>query len=63
MPRCKQITDDENSFLSVYELRKKFRYLIHKTTEKNEKIRDLSSCVIETFSVCDMIKLAQKYQI
>ena len=36
--------------LRFYELKKKFRYLIHKNSQKNTVRRDLSSCIMKKFS-------------
>ena len=44
-------------FLRVYEERDKFRYIIEKDVKgKNKNIRDLSSCVIQKFNGCDILK-------
>ena len=45
---CKEINDlliEKKLFLRVYELRKKFRYLIKKGRQKNEVQRDLSASI------------------
>ena len=44
-------------FLRVYEERDKFRYIIEKGVKgKNKIVRDLSSCVIQKFNGCDILK-------
>ena len=40
----------EKLLLKVYELKKKFRYLICTNSQKNTVGRDLSSCIMEKFS-------------
>ena len=40
----------EKLLLKVYELKKKFRYLIYTNSQKNTVGRDLSSCIMEKFS-------------
>ena len=48
-------------FLSVYERRDKFRYVIKKGTQgKNNIIRDLSSSVVQKFNGYEILKVQLK---
>lgn len=47
---------EKNLFLSVYELKKNFCYLIKKRIQKNVVRKDLSACVEEHFSRFDIVK-------
>lgn len=50
-------------FRRVYEMRKRFRYLIHTVSENNKMKIDLSSCITEKFSRFQMVKLLLKNKI
>ena len=45
-----EILAEHNSFLRVYERKDKFRYLFHRTDEKNETIKSTSSCMRNKFN-------------
>ena len=47
----------------VYEMRKRFRYLVHTVSENNKMKIDLSSCITEKFSRFQMVKLLLKNKI
>ena len=50
-------------FRRVYEMRKRFRYLVHTVSENNKMKIDLSSCITEKFSRFQMVKLLLKNKI
>lgn len=54
---------DIKIFRRVYEMRKRFRYLIHTVSENNKMKIDLSSCITEKFSRFQMVKLLLKNKI
>ena len=58
--QCHMINDllmSENLLLRVYELRKKFRYLIKKVPKgKNANTKELSVCVEERFNGFQLVK-------
>ena len=43
--------------LRVYKLKDKFRYLIKQNSEKKTVLRELSSCVIETFNGFNIVRI------
>ena len=43
--------------LRVYKLKDKFRYLIKQNPEKKTVLRELSSCVIETFNGFNIVRI------
>ena len=43
--------------MRVFELKEKFRCLIKQDTEKKNVIRDLSSCIFETFNGFNIVRL------
>ena len=45
-----EILVEHNLFLRVYERKDKFRYLFRRTSEKNETIKSISSCIRNTFN-------------
>lgn len=49
----------QNQFLRVYELKKKIRYLLNNVSRKNNVKRELSSCLVERFSVCEVVRSMQ----
>ena len=54
----------KNLFLQVYEIRNKFRYLIHKTTTgKSQVIRNLLSCIIQKYKSYQVVKIEEQYNI
>ena len=50
-----QLSDKNQLFLRVYELKEKFRYLIKKNSEKKIVLRGLSSCVIKKFNSFNVV--------
>ena len=47
----------EKYFFRIYELRKKFRYLIHTNSQKNKIAIDLLSCITEKFNVFHILRV------
>ena len=57
MPRHQGLIDEQEAFLRVYELRKKFRYLIKKVPQKKNVVRrDLSACVEKRFNDFNIVR-------
>ena len=48
---------EKNLVLPVYELRRKFRYLIKKGPQKNEVHRDLYTCIESRFNGIEIVKV------
>ena len=48
---------EKNLVLPVYELRRKFRYLIKKGPQKNEVHRELSTCIESRFNGIEIVKV------
>ena len=42
--------NENNFFLTVYELKDKFRYLIRQDAKKKRILRELSACIVEKFN-------------
>ena len=45
-----EILIESNLFLKVYERKDKFRYLFRRTSENNETIKSISSCIRNKFN-------------
>ena len=59
-----EILIEHNYFLRVYERKDKFRYLFHKTEDKTDTIKSLSTCLMTKFNgfnfVCPHLETKQK---
>ena len=57
------ILNKHSQFLRLYELKDKFRYLMIKNTNKNNILREFSSCIIEKFNGFQIVVVEQEKKI